>query len=1208
MNNLPLISVIICSIDAGKFAHATQCYHQVLAGITHEIVGIHNARSLAEGYNRGIRQSVGDILIFSHDDVLILDQKFGEKIVNRLENYDVLGFAGTDHLIGGEWAMTDFPYLHGAVAHALPGNSLLNLTLYGVHHWPIADNIKAIDGLCMITKRSVAQDLCFDAKTFDGFHLYDIDFSFSAHRAGYRVGVCCDIPLIHYSAGSFDVKQRHYARRFVEKHAGHLDPEKYSRDTESKLTGAWLSDPDALKRAWCEDVLRRSTVAMLRRVGLPPHQPTLKILEEPKAATSFAEASPSGAELAPKVSAVSEQQHDNTYQDRVTNHQISSCDLQQLLNQSEPIEYPRLIILLRIPAGTEPLLANTLDSLAVIAPSWQLVAIADMAPPDELRGIDRIHWISPDDALSEIVARIEADWVLEAPAGTRFDNSLFFSLFQVDRSITYAVFADNDYYDNNNQRHSPRLKPGVNPAALMSADLAGPLCVARDKWMQLPARESSPTTWLITLWAIARIHGWRAVKHLPHVLFSLPASARHTPAGLFPALEKELSANAEPPRLQAINAACWSILWPLPSACPRVDILIQTDGDTGLIERCLNSIAEKTDYPTYRVSLLIAHHIDTDIDPDLHHWLRIHQKTHPTSSIWQQGENEALSSFINRVATSLSSDYVLFLADELVALHPDWLTELVRACQAPKVVAASPRLIQPQTGHIENCGYVLGLQGWRGSAHFRQARSQTPDDFDWIDATRDITTLTTSCALIRTEVFRLAGGLNEIDSAIPGLNTGFSLGLADFSLRLHSQGDRLLYVPRANLAGQAEPSPPRRNSIDTLARQTVSDNECFKAFQNRWWPRYASDPYWNRNLSLAERRPQLETEFLADWFLPERILLQPQAPRILAHVIANAQADFRITDALRLLRQQGRINTCIWTQRHDRAARYHSPSELNLLNPDVHIVQNYIQDGAIEALNSWKSLPRKPFTIYALDDVITDIDPSNHFFKNFNSDTRTRLAYALARCDRMVVSTEFLANHYQRFNQDIRVVPNRLEMSKWLHLRPTHRSRGKPRIGWAGGTTHQRDLLLLKEVIGQTQHEADWIFFGMTPPEIAPMLTESYPFIPYEHYPAQLASLDLDIAVAPLADTLFNRGKSNIRLLELGILGLPVVCTDIDPYRNSPACLVKNTTEQWVSALRERIHDAEGRKTEGAAMRKWVLQNYLLENHLDEWLRAHLPN
>jgi len=35
-------------------------------------VRIPDARSLAEGYNRGLRRARGDLLLFSHDDVRIV--------------------------------------------------------------------------------------------------------------------------------------------------------------------------------------------------------------------------------------------------------------------------------------------------------------------------------------------------------------------------------------------------------------------------------------------------------------------------------------------------------------------------------------------------------------------------------------------------------------------------------------------------------------------------------------------------------------------------------------------------------------------------------------------------------------------------------------------------------------------------------------------------------------------------------------------------------------------------------------------------------------------------------------------------------------------------------------------------------------------------------------------------------------------------------
>lgn len=898
---------------------------------------------------------------------------------------------------------------------------------------------------------------------------------------------------------------------------------------------------------------------------------------------------------------------------------------QQVTPANEAMDLTHVTLICQVSGTNTGPLADTLDHLAALPPIWQLVVIADLPAPIELDEIGCIHWLQPlpenhtgevsanssvaptDRLTSEIfklVGQLDSDWIIEAPPGTRFEQSLFSALFQVDRNQTRAVFADNDFYNSDNQRHAPRFKPGVNPAALMSADLAGPICITRDAWLTLHRNPEHPAPWLSSLWQVANEYGWHSIKHLPQVLFSLPDSARHTPPNLMVTLEDELAKLATPAKLQAINPTCWALLWPLPPRPPSVHIFVQTDGDIGLIERCLEAIGAKTNYPAYSVGLLVSHQVDTNRDPDLDDWLDNHQANNPQTSQWRQAEDETYASFLNRALATINSDFTLFIADELVALQADWLNELVRACQPTDVVAASPRLIQPQTGHIENCGYVLGLQGWRGSAYFRQARVQTPDDFDWIDASRDITTLTTTCALIRTKTLYDLGGFNDLDAHTPGLNSGFGLMLADFSLRCFKNGRRIIYAPRATLAGSAEPVSPKRNSLSTLTRQILADEARFNCFKARWWPEFANDPFWNPNLSLVEHQPTLETDYFADWTVAPAPV---NKPKILAHVLANAQADFRITDALGHLKSQGRVSTCVWVQRIDRPLRLLTASEIIRLSPDTHIVQNYVNEPAISALDNWFKIPQRPFTVLALDDVASAIDPSSPFYKNFSPDTRSRMSYALARCDRMVVSTEFLAGHYRNFIKDIRVVPNRLDMGKWLHLAPRKGRGPKVRIGWAGGTTHQRDLMLLKEVIEQTRDEADWIFFGMCPPEIAPLLAESHPFVAYGDYPTFLANLELDLAVAPLADNLFNRGKSNLRLLELGILGLPVVCTDIDPYQNSPACRVKNSVAAWVSALRERIHDRDAREREGLAMRQWVLQNYLLDNHLDEWLDAHMP-
>ena len=256
-------SIVICSIDALKLTQVSACYEQLLANFPHEIIAIRDARSLAEGYNRGLRRARGDIVIFSHDDILILDPDFGQKISHRLQNFDILGFAGTRRVISESWWHVGPPWLSGVIAHIID-NKILHLSAWNPEPWPVVDDIQGIDGLCIMARREVAEKIGFDEATFDGFHLYDLDFSFSAWRAGKKLGVCSDIPVIHASMGRYSKEHAHYGRLFIEKHKDALPANAPKID---KIEGALAVFPDyrALRAAWQEDFIRRSWIAFLRR-------------------------------------------------------------------------------------------------------------------------------------------------------------------------------------------------------------------------------------------------------------------------------------------------------------------------------------------------------------------------------------------------------------------------------------------------------------------------------------------------------------------------------------------------------------------------------------------------------------------------------------------------------------------------------------------------------------------------------------------------------------------------------------------------------------------------------------------------------------------------------------------------------------------------------------------------------------------------------
>ena len=256
-----MISVIVCSIDPAKFANVSANYAQVLPNDAHEIIGIHDARSLCEGYNRGLARARGEICIFSHDDIDILTDDVGETLRRQLQTADVIGVAGTTRLHGMGWANSGIEFAYGVIASGAPED--YEVALLGVVT-PMQTGLMALDGVFLATRRELAVTLTFDAQTFDGWHGYDTDFTLRSYLAGHRVAVSLDLMLIHASPANVDTEWLRYDDRFRHKHGAHLAP----------AAGRWyevrkrVRTREEVKAAFDLPTLRELTVEVRRRVAV----------------------------------------------------------------------------------------------------------------------------------------------------------------------------------------------------------------------------------------------------------------------------------------------------------------------------------------------------------------------------------------------------------------------------------------------------------------------------------------------------------------------------------------------------------------------------------------------------------------------------------------------------------------------------------------------------------------------------------------------------------------------------------------------------------------------------------------------------------------------------------------------------------------------------------------------------------------------------
>lgn len=235
-----LVSVVACSIDDGKLAGLRASCERSFGPWPWELVAIRDARSLCEGMARGFAATRGGLVVFCHDDIEFLTPSLGPALSRALAAADVVGVVGSTRLAGPAFAWAGKAFTRGLLAEPSRAGHGVDLVVYNPAPG-VSGGLVALDGLFIAARREAVSAVGFDARTFDGFHLYDMDFCWRAHRSGLRLAVTSEIVVRHDSTGGFDARWEEYARRFLEKH-----PEVRGERVENVMSRLNFPDAQAL--------------------------------------------------------------------------------------------------------------------------------------------------------------------------------------------------------------------------------------------------------------------------------------------------------------------------------------------------------------------------------------------------------------------------------------------------------------------------------------------------------------------------------------------------------------------------------------------------------------------------------------------------------------------------------------------------------------------------------------------------------------------------------------------------------------------------------------------------------------------------------------------------------------------------------------------------------------------------------------------------
>jgi GT2 family glycosyltransferase len=808
--------------------------------------------------------------------------------------------------------------------------------------------------------------------------------------------------------------------------------------------------------------------------------------------------------------------------------------------------------------------------------------------------------IAGDDDLTKRInndiAASEADWVQLIYAGDLMHPAALLLLAERVASHPYlrAVYFDEDAHANG-VFENPIFKPDFNLDMLRSYPYTGrAIAFKRQRGVELGGLDERYGDMAAhdLMFRLIETDGLQAIGHIGEVMHRAGLPYTHWLAS---ETVKSHSAEIVSNHLKRIGVAHAMEPGALPgfnrvlyqhAKKPLVSVIIPTRDQLPLLNGLIDSFLSKTSYLNYE--LLIVDNNSAEpaacayldgIERLNSAQLRVLRYPHPFN----------YSAINNSAAAQARGEYLILLNNDTAVLHDNWIEALLNHAQRPEVGIVGTKLHYPD-GRIQHGGVVLGLRGPADHPFIGQ-----PMDADGymhrLRVDQNYTAVTAACLMIRKSVFEEVGGFDEQDFKV-------SYNDVDLCLKVQQAGYLTVWTPYARLMHVGSVSQTKVDKTAQDAKQKRFQGEQ-SAMYRKWLPQLARDPAYSVNLSIDGTGFELDSQRVNAW----QPFANPLLPRLFC-VAADSHGcgHYRIRQPFASMQRSGMVEGMI-------AGIHLPPVAMERFQPTSLVLQRQVTETQIKLLESYRDFSRA-FKVFELDDLIQQIPVKSMFHGMMPKDIVKSLRRALATVDRFVVSTNVLAEQFKGFHSDIRVVLNRLPTDWWGDLKSQRRVGRKPRVGWGGGSSHRGDLELIADVVRDLADEVEWVFFGMCPDKLRPYVHEFHSGVPIEEYPRKLASLNLDLALAPLEENTFNECKSNLRLLEYGACGFPVICTDMVCYENDlPVTRVKNRYKEWTSAIRMHLDDLDATATMGDALRDAVQRDWMLTEHkLIAWRDAWLPN
>ena len=267
---------------------------------------------------------------------------------------------------------------------------------------------------------------------------------------------------------------------------------------------------------------------------------------------------------------------------------------------------------------------------------------------------------------------------------------------------------------------------------------------------------------------------------------------------------------------------------------PLVSIVIPNKDEKDTLKACLESIKEKTTYPSYEIVIVENNSQTSEI---FEYYKEINGKDGIRVVTWKEPFN--YSKINNFGFQYAKGDYVICLNNDITVITPSWIEEMLGYCQRPGTGIVGVRLYFPDDT-IQHAGIIVGMGGCAGSLFVGMNRKRT-GYMHKAALVQDLSAVTAACMMVKREAFEAAGGFEE--------SLAVAFNDVDFCLKVRRAGYLVVYNPYAELYHYESKT---RGLEDSPEKQRRFQSE-IEYMRCHWLDILKKgDPYYNRNFSLKD--------------------------------------------------------------------------------------------------------------------------------------------------------------------------------------------------------------------------------------------------------------------------------------------------------------------------------------------------------------------